>query len=323
MIEIRVHDFKNNDEWNSFVENSNNGTIFHHIDFLNYHNEEIRNTYLFLKFYKGGNLIGIMPMSIFESNEKKIAKSMQGASWGGLVYNYKTSIKYILEIVKVLLDYLKGIGVSEVWITPTPMSYFKEYNNYFEFSLYSNGFSLVERNNDLVLQLPESTDKIMEKFDSHCRTQTRKGLRIFKEYYMNTTVENFYPILLDEKKRHGSIPTHTFENLKYLKNIFSNNIIFDVAFANDDSKVGICYFVCNNNCVLTFYISQETKAIGKSGLNALIYKGMQRFVEKKIKYFDFGLVGSNSKIRNFGVADFKESFGARGIFRETYRYVFL
>lgn len=321
MIEIRIHDFKNNQEWNNFIENSNNGTIFHHIDFLNYHCEELRNTYLFIKFYKGGNLIGIIPMTVIENNNKKIAKSMQGASWGGLVYNRKTSIKYILEMVKVLIDYLKESGINEVWITPTPLSYFKEYNNYFEFSLFSNGFYLSERNNNLILELPDNVEKIMEKYDSHCRTQTRKGLKNFEEYNMNTSVEDFYPILLDEKKRHNSSPTHTLEDLKYLKSKFSDKIIFDTAIASDGSKAGICYFVCNNNCVLSFYISQETRAIGKSGLNALIYKGMQRFVDQKIKYFDFGLVGNNSKISKFGVAEFKESFGARGIFRDTYKCV--
>ena len=307
------------DTWNNFVEKANNGTIFHRLDFLGYHGNKFEKNEHHLMFYKGDTLLAVLPLAIFEEGEVKTAKSPYGASWGGLVFSDKLSIKYVIFITDSLLEYLGGQNVSECVITVTPQCYYIKPTNYFEFSLFSKGFQVVNRENHLVVELPDKAEKIMDVLDSKCRNQTRKGLKVFTKFLEETSCENYYPILMEDKVRHNSMPTHTEKDLEYLSTVFPKAVTFDVVISEEDNRAGICYFKANRNCVLTFYMSQQNSALRLNGTNALVYRGMERAVLNGVKYFDFGGSSLNSKIRNIGVSEFKESFGAYGVFRDTYK----
>ena len=58
--------------WDDFVDDSNNGTIFHKQKFLSYHKEIFKDNEHHLLFYEGKKLIAVFPLAIFDSEEGKV-----------------------------------------------------------------------------------------------------------------------------------------------------------------------------------------------------------------------------------------------------------
>jgi len=302
-------------QWQEFIEKSNNGTIFHRLDFLGYHGGKFKENENHLLWYKKGQLYAIMPLGIFKEGEKVFAKSPFGASWGGLVHGGKFKLKYAIEIVDSLINYLKNKGVNEIIIAPTPSIYFKKYSNYFEFALYEAGFRVINREITSVIELPKTKEEVWQCPDSPCRTQIRRGLNNFSKIF-NGKAREFYQILLQDKARHEAVATHDLDDLQYLEQLLPQDIWFDIAVDKEENQAGICYFSGNKECVLSFYLSQEDKALGENGLSALILRGLESAVEKGYKYYDFG---TNNKENLISLVEFKESFGGIGISRDTYK----
>ena len=61
---IIKYDVKYFDKWNKFVENSNNGTIFHRLDFLNYHGNKFKKNEHHLIILKGDTIFGVINLPL-------------------------------------------------------------------------------------------------------------------------------------------------------------------------------------------------------------------------------------------------------------------
>lgn len=319
MLKLVKYEDKYYGQWNNFIESSNNGTIFHRLDFLDYHKDRFKDNTHNLLWLKGDTIFAVMPFAIFNENNKLVGKSPYGASFGGLVYGKKFHLKYAIEIVDSLHKYINDLGINEISITLTPDYYSTFSNNYFEYALSRKGFNLYIRDIFNVLPLSQEYVEVWSRFEGRSRTAIKKAKNNFK-LLLNTTIEEFYPILLEDKTRHNnSQPTHSFSQLLCLKNIFPDRIIFDVAVSTiNNSKAGICYFSCNQNTIMTFYLSQEDKAVGENGINVLLEHGIKRACENNFKLLDFGGSSIGYNIQNIGVAEFKEGFGSKGRLRDSY-----
>jgi CelD/BcsL family acetyltransferase involved in cellulose biosynthesis len=323
MAPITLHDYSPGmtAEWNSFVETADNGTLFHRLDFLAYHATKFSSVESHQVWRKGRELFAVMPMAILNENGRRVARSPYGASWAGLVHRSGLKLKYAMEMVEILVDRLKAKGVDECIVTVPPVCYFSEYTNYVEFAMAAVGFALVNRDITHVAHLPGTAKAIWDAFDSKCRNQTRNGQRRFT-HCPTATLDDFYRILVQDKARHGTTSiTHSLTNLRYLRDTFDGRIEFDVATQADGARAGICTFRMNDRAMLTFYLAQEDAALGGNGLNALIARSMERAVESGVRHYDFGTSTDRMRIGNIGVTEFKESFGAVGQFRDTYKVV--
>ncbi len=311
------------EKWNSFVQDSINGTIFHRLDFLKYHGSKFDHNQHHLMWLKGEEIYAVMPLGVFRENENlATAKSPFGASWGGLVYQEHIPLRKMIYIIQSFIKYMKSIKVNYIDITPTPYPYHKNYNSIFEFCLLNAGFKFYNQDIMHVTILPENEKEVMPLLNSKARNKVKNANENFN-FYENVNPESFYDILLQDKKRHKSTPTHSKEELKVLQETLPNDIFFDIAVnKQNEAGAGICYFTGNSNCISTFYMSQEDKALGFNGVNALILKGMEKAIKNKFTFFDFGCSSVNMKIENIGVANFKENFGAICYPRNSYRYEF-
>lgn len=107
---IKLLEFKHSkissDEWNHFVEQSDNGTIFHRRDFLSYHPPE-RFKDNSLVFLKGEKIFTLFPAADVELNGERILYSHRGASYGSFVYESSLNIKDAFNLVELLIDYAK------------------------------------------------------------------------------------------------------------------------------------------------------------------------------------------------------------------------
>jgi len=305
------------EEWDTFVDHSDSGTMFHKRLFLSYHpKDRFEDASLVIK--KDGELLSVFPAVLIKREGKKILSSHSGASYGGFVYKQNLNLKEAFSLVESLLNYADNLKCDKVQLTPPPMIYQTKYSNYIDFALVKNNFSYIKREVSSVVQLDVPKDDLLLTYRSEARTAVKKAIKQGVEIAECERFEDYYEILKKNlKMRHNVSPTHTIEELIKLKRIFPSKIRLWGAFLGDKLIAGVCNFSTNARVVLAFYISHDEDYQEYRAVNLLFYEIMKRYQEEGFKFLDFGIFTVDMD-PNWGLGRFKENFGARGIFRDTF-----
>lgn len=316
------------DDWNEFVATSNNGTIFHSLDFLSYHGDRFKLNERHLMFYrKGRKLIGVMPLAFFEEGDSLVARSPYGGSFGGVVVIPHLKFRENKELVDSMMDFLRINGVDEIHIAPPPLFYGKVPDCYIEFSLMKNNFDIVKRVLTSVIKIDYFSSDPFEIFEKRARTAVKKarkeGVCVVES---SDDYGSFYEILKEAKSRHQAQPTHTLQDLRKLHEILPGFIKLDMAYVDKEPVAGVLYFICNSDVVLAFYICHKTDYNRFYPANLLIHAGMSWAKMNNFKYLDLGATdlvlrnkfGNIETVLSDNLFMFKESFGSVGYFRDTY-----
>lgn len=307
------------EQWDTLVENSNNGTMFHKVSFLAYHGKRFNNEEKHIVWHKGEHPFALMSFTLKIINDKKVMISPYGSSYGGPVVSKPLKLKEAYALVDALNKYILKENVDECRLTLPPSIYYKNNCEALSYSLEKFGFSIQSKDIISVLELKrKSYEDVWNGYKSSVRRIIRKTRNDFK-IIPKAPISQFYEILLEDKQRLNGIPTHTLEELKWLNNTFPESIWVDIAVHKETgARAGICYFAPNEKCLQTFYLSQETEAIRLNGVNVLVDFGINNAVEQGFSYFDFGSSTVGYDIQNMGVATFKETFGSFSSTRSTY-----
>ena len=118
------------ERWDKFVEESNNGTLFHLQKFFDYHAEG-KFTFNHLIFIENGEIVALLPGSLRGSK----FESPIGASYGSIVTK---DIKFekALEIVSTLLTYANVNKITEFELTAAPVVYEDKPNQNLDFAMH-------------------------------------------------------------------------------------------------------------------------------------------------------------------------------------------
>lgn len=308
-------------DWDDFVWRSNNGTLFHTRRFLSYHPAD-RFKDASLVFYKENQILALLPATEINRDGQKILSSHQGASYGGFVALSPLSVKDAFLLVENLQDYARQEKYDGIDMTLPPQIYLNRPNNYIEFAMVKNGFTYRKREISSVIPLDFSVDEILNTFNPSSRRAVRRAKKqnVFVE--QSNQYETFYEILKRNlKMRHQVTPTHTVEELLKLKDLFPERIKLFAAFAGETMVAGVVMFICNSNVALAFYISHNEEYQHFRGVNLLFYEIIKWCIEKKYRFLDYGIFTVNME-PNWGLGRFKESFGAQGVFRDSFVKMF-
>ena len=222
-----------------------------------------------------------------------------------------------LGLVDLLISYANKNGFDGIRLTQPPTIYSKRLSHYIDFALLQNGFSYVKREISSVLFLENSITENLSKFKSTHRTAVRKAEKSGVEVKLSDDFASFYEILKKNLSiRHGVSPTHTLDELVYLKELFPDKIHLFGAFIENKMVAGVVNFTVTENVVLAFYISHDEDYQESRPINLLFYKIFEWAIKEKFAVFDFGIFTVDEK-PNMGLARFKENFGASGQFRDT------
>lgn len=303
-------------EWDDFVDGSDNGTIFHKRKFLSYHpKDRFKDHSLVVK--KNGKLFSVFPAVELNRDGKKIISSHGGASYGGYVYNIDLNLKDAFDLVEGLVDDAKKNKFNRIQITLPPIIYETKYSNYIDFALVKNGFQYLKREISSVVQLDIDPGQLLYTYRAEARTAVNKSVKKGVVVRECDNYDEYYEILKKNLKlRHNVTPTHTIEELKKIKNLFPDEVRLWGAFLEDKLIAGVCNFSANSKVVLAFYISHNEDYQEYRAVNQLFYEIMKKYQEENFRFLDFGIFTVNMD-PNWGLARFKENFGARGIFRDT------
>jgi len=303
--------------WDSFVADSNNGTLFHERTFLNYHPKD-RFTDHSLVFLNDQKPVSLLPAVEYEQAGMKILHSHRGSSYGGFVQPHDMSLDLHLKITESFIHYLQQANFSRVIITIPPIIYNKRLSNYAEFALFRNHFRYLKRDISSVLYLEDSVEKNIAKFRQTTRTAFRKALKKGVTVRESDDYASFYEILKKNLKiRHNVQPTHTLKELEDIKQRYPDRVRLYAAFIKETMIAGIVLFDANERVTLAFYISHDEAYQEYRGVNLLFKEVIEDSIRRGFTYLDYGIFTVNME-PNLGLARFKESFGAGGIFRDTF-----
>ncbi len=305
------------DIWNSFVLSSNNGTLFALQDFFDYHPRE-RFRHRHLLFYNRGRLVALFPCAAVERDGENVLISHPGASFGGFVLRKRTGTAEAIELVGRLIDFCRSEGFSTVEITRPPWVYYEFPEDHIDFALFNAGAFHKKRELTAVLPIFPNPDENIALFRPTARTSMRKAQRSGVTIKESDDIGTFYKILEQNlSMRHGVRPTHTIEELTLLKKLLPDKVKLFAAFSGDMMIAGTVIFICNERTILAFYISQDYEHQHLRPLNLLFADVIRWASAQNFRWLDFGTYTLNN-VPNLGLARFKESLGAKGIFRDTF-----
>ncbi|MBN2009248.1 GNAT family N-acetyltransferase [candidate division KSB1 bacterium] len=305
------------DTWDTFVWQANNGTIFHTRQFLSYHPEG-RFEDNSLIFKKDDRIVAVMPATIRHEEHRKILTSHRGASYGGFVTHFYLGIRDAFRLVEILEEYAVDSGFKGIDLTPPPQIYFGRPSNYIDFALMKSGFGYKKREISSVIPLTFGEDDVLNTFIPESRRAVRRAVKLGVTIQESDDYATFYGILKRNlKMRHNVQPTHSLNELLLLKQLFPERIRLFAAMADDNMVAGVVMFDCNERVTLAFYISHNEDFQQYRGVNYLFYEIIRWSIRQGFGYLDYGIFTVNMD-PNWGLGRFKESFGAQGVFRDTW-----
>lgn len=319
-ISIEKYCKEDKDEWEKFVLNSNNGTMFHLQNFLDYHQPGKFEFTNYIIRYKD-KIVAVLPGAYKENNT--VYWSPTGASYGSFVTN-DIPFELALNIVDTMLAYFKGNGVKEIFLIPPPLIYNTIFNQHIEYAMLYRKFDFEYHYISHAVELiPEFRKKYQTRAASMMRKLARdKDFKIIE----NKDYKNFYPILVKNKLKHNATPTHSYEDLLRLEELMPERLKLFMAYYKDTPVGGHLLFVANKNVSLCFYNAMDDDYDFLNTGYALVDHATQWSVENGFKWYDIGVSqdtsSENPMTPSLSLIYFKEKFGARGIFRSTFHYKF-
>lgn len=304
------------ERWNAFVEDSNEGTLFHRLDFLAYHGERFRQQEHHILFLKGQQLFGVMPMALIDEGGRLIARSPYGGSYGGPVFERPLAYDESRAVVAALLDYIVSVRAVGCRLTFPLACCYTTYSETFRLALLEHGFSCKNRDISSVVHL-KTAQPVPERMNARARRMARKAQREGVVVVQRANIDDFWLVMQKTFAIHGINPTHTLEEFRWLCAHFPERIYVDVAYLDHRPIAGIGYFVTNKHVNCSFYLCRDSEFQEAQAQSLLIYETLTQLQQSSFTWFDLGTSSVNMQGRD-NIFRFKENFGAIGLFRDTY-----
>jgi len=316
-MEIIPYTEKWKESWDSFVLESNNGTMFHLQRFLDYH-EPGKFAFHHLLFVDKGRIAALLPGSL----EQGVFESPVGASYGSIVTR-DIRFSQALEIVDCLIDFGRKNGIREFLLTPAPLIYETEPNQNLDFAMLWRGFRFQLHYISSAIRLDAGRD-IIERFAPTIRRNIRKTLAnpdIRVE--INDRYDEFYPILLDNKSRFHLKPTHSHEDLIRLKELLPDRLKLFMVYSGRTAVGGSLMFYTNAHVAVCFYNMLLYEYAHLKPIQRVMYEVVKHATENGYRFVDIGVSQETSAADPMtprtSLIDFKEKFDAKTIMRNTFQ----
>lgn len=307
MILIDTYTIEKKNIWDSFIDNSKNGTFMLKRDYMDYHSDRfIDNS---LMFYEDDKLIAVMPASLHGDE----LRSHGGLTYGGIITDSSMKQHRMLECFEALKDFLQQNNIKKLIYKCIPHIYHNQPAEEDLYALFINNAKLFRRDISSTINL-NSPIKMPKGRKAQISRAKREGVIIKQSDDFNTFIELENAVLSD---RHRTKAVHSAAELKLLQSKFQNEIQLWLAEYNGEIIAGTLIFIYDK-VVHTQYMAANEIAREIGGLDLLIKSLLDEFSSQK-DYFDFGISTENNGLfLNEGLIAQKEGFGGRGIVYDFY-----
>lgn len=308
MITIKRYSLADCLEWDSFVEQSKNGTFMLTRGYMDYHSDRFIDFSLLC--YCDDKLIALLPGSL----HGKEIRSHGGLTYGGLIISRKITTSKVLEVFESIASFLRDNNIESLLYKRVPSLYYSYPSDEDLYALFRMGAKLVRCDISTCIDL-----SVKISFSE----RRRRGISIAKKNGLLVKQTNdyyTYVSILSEilSKYHNTKPVHTADELLLLSKKFPKNIKLYGTFKEDRMIAGVvvyetfsvahCQYIAN---------SEEGRSCG--ALDILMDFLINDIYAPK-HYFDFGISTENGGLfLNEGLITQKQEFGGRGIVYSCYR----
>jgi hypothetical protein len=306
-------------EWAAFLASCNNGTLFHDLGFLAYH-QAGRFRFNHLVARRNSAVVALVPGGIVETGGSRVFVSPLGASVGGPAVCAELDSRQMVELIAALQDYAAARGWDGLRMTLAPPIYDRRPAETLSFALSHRGFRLENRWLCHLIPLEASASARYETLfrqsqASRVRAQRRKGMTVIEGGIDQLAA--FLPVFHDTYDRHGVKPTHSPAELADLLQRLPDRIRIHIAMLGDVAVAGILVFLLNSQVAYSFYICMSSQYARENG-NIVIFAALvDRLAQQGYRWLDLGPSAQIGRF-NDGVAFFKESIGAIGHCRDQW-----
>ena len=294
-------------EWDTFIDNSKNGTFLFKRDYMDYHSDRFRDNSLI--FLSKNSIIAVLPAT----SSGGVLSSHAGLTYGGLVMSRSISAADVLEIFDMILSYMNAKGFSTFIYKPVPHIYHKLPAEEDLYALFRCKASLTARGlSATVFQ----ADRL--KFRNIRRSGIRKAIKNHVCVESASDFSAFWEILESNlRARHGVAPVHTLREIKLLASRFPEEIKLYVAKRGTETLAGTVIYK-TATVAHSQYISASPEG-RETGALDLIFHHLINDVYADSRYFDFGISTENDGWHlNESLEYQKEGFGARAVCYDRY-----
>ncbi len=317
---IRSENTADDIEWKEFLRNQYN--LFFDEKFYSYSNVFGKGiSFHNLKFRDGltGKINAIMLGCEREVNGEKYFISCDGVSFAGFLWKKRSDLLNFFDAIKGFKTYLGNKGFAKAILRTPPFVYNKAPNQETEYALLRSGFEVTSVSISNIIDLKEF------EFKNISETKKRSIKKSQKDISVNIidgvlTADNFkeyYDILLDNRELKNVSPTHTMDELIYIKNKLPESIILFEARIGSRLAAICVLFSISKDIILNFYLagSEEFKLQGAAEL--ILLKSIEWSKENGYRYYDIGTSDTSGGLIE-GLFAFKKKFLAHGFLRKTY-----
>tara|TARA_A100001011_G_scaffold124845_1_gene131821 strand:- start:490 stop:1464 length:975 start_codon:yes stop_codon:yes gene_type:complete len=318
MLKITKYNDSLFEEWEKFISESNNGTIFQKQAFLQYHiNRKFVDGSLIIK--NKSTIVAVVPAAINEN----ILYSHPGSSYGGIVLSHNIDFKMLHEILKVIDEYCIAQRYKALFLINSPSIYQKKSDQSLDYLLQWNGFKQTELYISHAVDMSKTSDilsLLAKRKRRYINNNQKLNSLTFEE---KGYLKEFYDILVTSKKKYNTTPTHSLDELIKLKDMFPKQI--KLLVTRNDNKIigGSLIFFTNDNVALVFYNTIIEKYRESQIAMLQLYKCMEIAKKYNLRWIDFGVSHTpeqeNPLAPKFSLIHFKEQFNAKGVLRIAYQ----
>ncbi|MCI0472060.1 MAG: GNAT family N-acetyltransferase [Ignavibacteria bacterium] len=305
-------------EWRDFL--SHNYHMFYDYNFLAYNDVFDKNiNWHHLIFKKNNKITALLTGNERVTEEGKTFVSTDGVSFGGFLWKDKVKIFDYIKCVSEFKNYLGNNGFNRCLIRNAPSLYLKNPNEEYEYALLLEGFNVSKYaiTNIVDLNLFEFEKLKNPKKRSIQKSEKNIQLELIEEDVDIESLSDFYRILFENRKLKDVKPTHTIEELVFLKNNLPDRIKLFKAMIGDDIT-GVCtLFLVKDDVVLNFYLAADEEHKKDRVSDYLLYKTIEWSKQNRFRLYDIGTSNVGNMLLQ-GLFDFKKKFMADGYLRKTY-----
>jgi hypothetical protein len=317
-LEIIKVNIDRNNEWKEFL--SHNYNMFYDYKFLAYNDIfEKKINWHHLIFKKNNKITAILTGNERVTDEGKTFVSTDGVSFGGFLWKDRVKIFDYIETVSEFKNYLKSGGFNRCILRNSPSLYLKNPNEEYEYALLLEGFNVSKYAITNIVDLNMFEFEKLKNPKKRSIQKSEKNIRVelIDEEVDNNLLDDFYRILFENRKLKDVRPTHTLDELVFLKNNLPGRIKLFKAMIGGDIT-GICtLFLIKDDVVLNFYLAADEEHKKERVSDYLLYKTIEWSKQNKFRLYDIGTSNVGNTLLQ-GLFDFKKKFMADGYLRKTY-----
>jgi len=301
-----------------------NGTVFHSQQFLKYHPEG-RFNFNHLLFFESEKLVAVLPGGL--RDDSRTYESPAGASYGSFVTE-DISAQTALDVIAAFEEYIRGNGIHDVYLTSAPVIYQPVLTQNLDFALLYRGYTYQRHYISHVVDLRRS-GSLFERFKPAARTYIRRVERtepdvsvqhVLREHFLQG-IEEFYPILLENKAKFGVKPTHTLDDLKQLHQLIPDLMELFLVYKGNEPIAGLLFFIANKRVALVFYQMLLYKYQHIRPIYLVMREAAEWAKSHGYAFVDIGVSqdtsDANPMTPALSLIHFKEKFDAHGVLRST------